>query len=69
MSSSTSKKKNKLRSKLDEFTLYGLKSYRKYIVNELERTPKTKLKKAYRAYLDKELERSNKKIKKLKKRM
>jgi hypothetical protein len=69
MSSSTSKKKNKIRQKLDEFTLYGLKSYRKYIVNELESTPKTKLKRAYRAYLDKELERSTKKIKKLKKRI
>jgi len=48
---------------------YTVLNHTENIVNELESTPKTKLKRAYRAYLDKELERSTKKIKKLKKRI
>lgn len=64
-----SKATHKVQKKLMTFQMNGLKSYKKYLKKELERTSRKKSKKKYRKYLESEQERAGKKLKKLKARL
>jgi hypothetical protein len=62
MENITPEEKKNLSQKLREFQLAGLKSYGKYLDEQI-RISQTEIRKSYLAYIEKEVARNNEKIK------
>jgi len=61
----STKQKNKLAQKLQNFEKKGLEKYLKYLESQLESAKKSDGKKAYKKYLKTQIAQTTKKIKKI----
>ena len=61
----TEQEKKTVAQKLKDFQLQGLKSYGKYLAEQLEYASKSDIRKAYKKYIENQIEMNNEKVKKL----